>query len=118
MTTILLENISIYAYHGFLKEENIIGSYYLLDVELSLDISKASISDNLEHTVNYAEVNSVIHEEMAIKSSLLEHVSNRIIDRILKDFDLVEKVKLKLSKMNPPMGGEVEKVSIVNEKKR
>lgn len=118
MSKILIENIKIYAYHGCLKEENIIGSDYLIDLEVDLDYSKASETDNLIYTVSYADINVVIHEEMAIVSCLLEHVAQRIIDRVLKEFSLIEKVKIKLSKVNPPMGGDVEKVSIIMEQER
>ena len=118
MSKILIENIKIYAYHGCLKEENIIGSDYLIDLEVDLDYSKASATDNLIHTVSYADINVAIHEEMAIVSCLLEHVSQRIIDRVLKDFSQIEKVKIKLSKVNPPMGGDVEKVSVIMEQGR
>ncbi|MCK5908244.1 MAG: dihydroneopterin aldolase, partial [Flavobacteriales bacterium] len=56
MSKILIENIKIYAYHGCLKEENIIGSDYLIDLEVDLDYSKASATDNLIHTVSYADI--------------------------------------------------------------
>ncbi len=118
MSKILIENIKIYAYHGCLKEENVIGSDYLIDLEIDLDFSKASETDNLNYTVNYAEINNAIHEEMAIVSCLLEHVAQRIVNRILHDFSQVEKVKIKLSKVNPPMGGDVEKVSVILKQKR
>ncbi len=115
MSKILIENIRIYAYHGCLKEENIIGSDYLIDFEADLDYSKASETDNLIHTVSYADINVAIHEEMAKVSCLLEHVAKRILDRVLKDFSLIDKAKIKLSKVNPPMGGDVEKVSVIIE---
>ncbi|MEN8138690.1 MAG: dihydroneopterin aldolase [Bacteroidota bacterium] len=118
MSKILIENIKIYAYHGCLEEENKIGSDYLIDIKVNLDYSKASKTDDLNYTVNYAEINRAIHEEMAIKSCLLEHVGQRIINRIFKDFDKIKKIKLKLSKVNPPMGGDVEKVSVLMKGKR
>jgi dihydroneopterin aldolase len=118
MSKILIENIKIYAFHGCLKEENIIGSDYLIDLEVDLDYSEASKTDNLVHTVSYADINIVIHDEMAKISCLLEHVAQRIVDRVLKDFSLIDKVKIKLSKVNPPMGGDVEKVSVIMEQSR
>lgn len=118
MSKILIENIKIYAYHGCLKAENIIGSDYLIDLEVDLDYSEASKTDNLNYTVSYADINLVIHEEMKIISCLLEHVAQRIIDRILNDFSKINAVKIKLSKINPPMGGDVEKASIIMEQSR
>jgi 7,8-dihydroneopterin aldolase/epimerase/oxygenase len=118
MGKILVENIKIYAFHGCLKEENIIGSDYLIDIEIDLDYSKASLNDDLNYTVNYAELNKLIHREMAIKSCLLENAAHRIIEATLSEFPVVEKVWIKLSKVNPPMGGDVEKVSIILTKER
>ncbi|MCK5782299.1 MAG: dihydroneopterin aldolase [Flavobacteriales bacterium] len=118
MSKILIENIKIYAFHGCLKEENKIGSDYLIDLEVDLDYSKASKNDDLNFTVSYADINIVVHEEMAIVSCLLEHVAQRIMDRVLNDFPKIKKVKIKLSKINPPMGGDVEKVSVLLKQKR
>ena len=118
MSKILIENIKIYAYHGCLEEENIIGSDYLIDLEVDLDFSMASKTDNLNHTVSYADINKIIHEEMSIISCLLEHVAQRIIDRVFSDFSIINKTKIKLSKVNPPMGGDVEKVSVIIENTR
>ena len=64
---ILLENLKIYAYHGVLPEENIIGTYYILNVELHADLWKATETDDLNDTISYADINDLIHAEMKIK---------------------------------------------------
>ncbi|WP_047417576.1 dihydroneopterin aldolase [Cellulophaga sp. Hel_I_12] len=112
MGKIKLSNIKVYAYHGCLREESIIGSDYSVDVELVADLTKASISDDLEDTVDYVLINHIVKEEMAIKSKLLEHVAKRILDRIFDSCGSVSKAEVRVSKINPPINGDVEMVSI------
>ncbi len=112
MSKIILEDLKIYAYHGVLPEETRTGTYYLLTLELQVDLSKAAESDALEDTVNYAEVNEIIHREMAISSKLLEHVCGRILTQVHLEFPQVEFLKIKLTKTSPPMRGEMHGVSV------
>jgi len=113
---ILLENIKIYAYHGVLPEENIIGTYYIINLELHADLWKAAETDNLEDTISYAEVNEIIHHEMKIPSKLLEHVAGRIINKIHQQFPQINCIKIKITKTNPPMKGELKGASVEFEK--
>lgn len=112
MSKIFLENVRIYAYHGVLPEENIIGTYYILNVELHTDLWKAAESDDLNDTISYADINQIIHDEMKIKSKLLEHVAGRIISRIHDEFPQIDYIKLKITKTAPPMQGEMSGASI------
>jgi dihydroneopterin aldolase len=114
---IYIEDLKIYAYHGVLEEENIIGTYYIINLEIHADIWKATESDDLEDTINYAEINNIIHNEMAIKSKLLERVGGRIIEKIHGKFSSVTFIKIKITKTNPPMKGEMKGVSVELEKK-
>jgi dihydroneopterin aldolase len=109
---ISVRNIRVYAYHGCLKEESIIGSDYRVDVEILADLSKASISDDLKDTVDYVLINHIVKQEMAVKSKLLEHVAKRILDRIFIACKTVQKGEVTVSKINPPLNGDVEMVSI------
>lgn len=116
MSKIILENIKIYAFHGVLPEEKILGTYYILNVEIKADIWKAAETDDLRDTINYAEINELIHAEMKIPSKLLEHVAGRIIEKTSKKFPQIISIKIKITKTNPPMQGEVEGVSVEFEK--
>ncbi|WP_312765340.1 dihydroneopterin aldolase [Epilithonimonas sp.] len=113
---IILEDIKIYAYHGVLSEEAIIGNHYVINAELHADLEKASQTDNLEDTINYAEVSAIIHKEMAIRSELLEHVIGRIINKIENLFPKITFIKIRLTKTVPPMPGEMKGVSLEFEK--
>lgn len=118
MGIIKVENIRVFANHGCLKEETAIGSDYRVDVVVNADLSKSSKTDNLNDTVDYVFLNKVVREEMAKPSKLLETVAQRIIVRILNEDKLVSKVSVSVSKINPPIGGDVEMVTIKLSEKR
>lgn len=109
---IIIEDLKIYAYHGVLPEEKIIGTYYLLNLEVHADLWKATETDNLSDTINYAEINAIIQEEFKIPSKLMEHVAGRIMDRINNNFRQLSFIKIKITKTNPPMPGEMRGVSV------
>lgn len=91
----------------------LIGSDYRVDLEISADLSLPSASDKLTETVDYVHLNNIVKEEMAIRSNLLEHVAKRIIDRIFLEINEVSKIKVEVSKINPPIGGDVESVTVI-----
>ncbi|MBV7441086.1 dihydroneopterin aldolase [Weeksellaceae bacterium TAE3-ERU29] len=117
MQQILLENIKIYAFHGCLPEENIIGSWYLIDLCVEADLEKAGETDCLNYTINYATLSEIIHNRMAKKSNLLETVCYDILNEIGNVSDLIHSAKIKVSKISPPMPGNIEKASVVFSKK-
>ncbi|WP_312507726.1 dihydroneopterin aldolase [Chryseobacterium culicis] len=116
MSKIYLEEVKIYAYHGVLPEENIIGTYYIINAELHTDLWKAATSDDLSDTISYADINDILHQEMKIKSKLLEHAAGRIITKIHDRFPQVDYIKLKITKTAPPMQGEMKGASVELEK--
>jgi len=118
MHKILLENVRVFTNHGCLTEEELIGSEYRVDLEVTTDLTKSSQTDDLNDTVDYVYLNKVIKEEMAIRSKLLEQVAKRILNRIFEDEPMVEEATVKVSKINPPLGGDVEKVTIQMTQKR
>lgn len=118
MGTIKIKNIRVYAYHGCLVEEGKIGSDYRVDISVKADLSKSAQTDDLSDTVDYVILNKIVREEMAIRSKLLEEVAKRIVDRILNEIVLINKVDVAVSKLNPPIGGNVAMVTIEMSKKR
>jgi len=116
--TIKVKNIRVYAYHGCLVEEGKIGSDYRIDLSVKANLKKSAKTDELNDTVDYVHLNKIVKEEMAIRTKLLETVADKILDRILLEIPLVNSVKVKVSKLNPPIGGNVEMVSIVMNRKR
>ena len=118
MGTIKLQNIRTFSFHGCLMEESKIGSDYSVDLEVKTDMRKSAVSDDLHDTVDYVHLNKVVVEEMAIRSKLLEHVAHRIIKRIFDEIPAVSRVMVSVSKLNPPIGGDVEAVTVVMEEYR
>ena len=99
-------------------EEGKIGSDYRIDLSVKANLKKSAKTDYLNDTVDYVHLNKIVKEEMAIKTKLLETVADKILDRILFEIPLVDSAKVKVSKLNPPIGGNVEMVSIVMDRKR
>lgn len=118
MGTIKISNIKVYAYHGCLVEEGKIGSDYRIDLAVKADLTKSAKTDHLADTVDYVHLNKIVKEEMAVRTKLLETVASLILDRILLEIPIVNKAKIKVSKLNPPIGGNVEMVSIIMERNR
>lgn len=118
MGKIQVNNIKIYAYHGCLEEESVIGSWYRIDLEVEADLSTSSMTDNLSDTVDYVHLNQIVNKEMMIRSKLLEEVAKRILDSIFLELGMVQKAHVSVAKLNPPIGGNVEEVVVILSKKR
>ncbi|MGL2992871.1 dihydroneopterin aldolase [Flavobacterium sp. TSSA_36] len=118
MGKIKLKNIRTYSNHGCLLEEAKIGSDYLVNLEIECDLSISSLSDQLNDTVDYVLLNRIVVEEMAIRSELLEHVAHRILVRAMNEAPTITKIEVEVSKINPPIGGDVEAVTIIMSKTR
>lgn len=118
MGIIKLKNIRTYSFHGCLVEESKIGSDYSVDLEIKTDMRKSMETDELEDTVDYVHLNRIVMEEMAVRSKLLEHVAHRIVQRIFKEIASVSRIIVSVSKINPPIGGDVEAVTIQIEEYR
>lgn len=103
---VLLKDVKIYAYHGVLPQERVVGAYYTINVEIDTDFSRAMETDELDGTISYAEVYDIIKAEMGVPSQLIEHVGGRICHAILDRFTAAEAVHIEIMKENPPMGAD------------
>lgn len=112
MGTITLNNVRLFSNHGCLKEETKIGSDYRVDMSVKADLQTSAETDALGDTVDYVFLNRIIREEMAKPSHLLETVAKNILQRVLLEDRRVLKVSVSISKLNPPIGGDVEMVTI------
>ena len=115
MGQIYLENIRTYSYHGCMKEETIVGSEYRVDLWVDADLTVASSSDDLRNTPDYVALHNIVVDEMKSPSRLLEHVAQRIIERIKSDIADLDHIRVRVSKINPPIGGDVQSVSVLLE---
>ncbi len=116
MGLIEIEGMEFYAYHGHFELEQVVGNRFRVDIAIKTGCATAAKSDNLDDALDYQQVYYIVKAEMEKKSHLLEHVGGRILEHIYRKFGAqVKHVKLKISKMNPPMGGKMEKVSVTME---
>jgi dihydroneopterin aldolase len=112
MALITINDMRFYAHHGCFEQERVIGTHFRVDLSFTTDTSKAEMSDNIVDTVSYLDVYQVVKAEMMTPSHLLEHVARRVGESVLADFPAVDTVNVKVSKLNPPLGGQMDSVSV------
>ncbi|MEY3100368.1 MAG: dihydroneopterin aldolase [Bacteroidota bacterium] len=112
---IFVSGIKCYAYHGCLPEEGRIGGHYEVNIEIQTNFSKAAEHDSLADTIDYVDVNRIVIEEMAISSKLIEHVGQRIVTRMKTELSGIENLKVQITKICPPINGDVASVAITIE---
>jgi 7,8-dihydroneopterin aldolase/epimerase/oxygenase len=113
MGEIHIEGMEFYSFHGHYKEEQIVGNKFIVDLVIETDMAKPMESDNLRDAVNYQRAYEIIKLQMDEKSHLLEHIAGRILDALYAEMEGISKVIVKVSKMNPPMGGKIGSVSVI-----
>ena len=118
MGKIILKNVRCYSFHGCLKEEGVIGSEYLVDLKVTASLKKSALSDRLSETVDYVLLNQIIKHEMAKPSKLLETVANRINKSVFKKDLRITKSIVTITKVCPPINGDVEGVSVKLKQKK
>lgn len=112
MSLIKLEGMEFFAYHGCFEEEQIIGTKFRIDLNIEANVDEAAETDDLSKTINYLSVYQMVKKQMEIKSRLLENVGKRILDELYNQFQGVIKAEVKVSKLNPPLGGKLDSVSL------
>ncbi|MCE1155288.1 MAG: dihydroneopterin aldolase [Bacteroidales bacterium] len=113
MGKIVLENMEFFGFHGVMSHEKELGNTFVVTLEIEVDTQKAGLTDHLDDTVNYQLIYNTIRKQMEIPSKLLEHLAHRISDKLLNKFPRIQELTLCLSKLNPPLGGKVEKATLI-----
>ncbi|HOF54718.1 MAG TPA: dihydroneopterin aldolase [Prolixibacteraceae bacterium] len=114
--SIELENMKFYAYHGHYEVEQKVGNHFLVTLICETSSFDALKSDRLKDALDYQQLYRIVKREMEIPSHLLEHVAERMATSLFAEVQGITRIRIKISKMNPPMGGEIEKVSITLER--
>lgn len=115
---ISLEGLEFHAFHGVYPHERESGNWFEVDISVETHIVEGAIEDDLSKTVNYETLYQLVREEMEKPSKLLETVAEHIAERVLLELPDVLQVELKISKLNPPIGGKCKKASLSVVKKR
>ncbi len=116
--TVKVENLKIYAFHGCMDEEKVIGSDYVINMKALCFVGEKVFNDDITQTVDYVDLARIAKREMAVRSKLLEAVIKRIIDASFKEIDSLEELYVSVSKINPPINADVKSVSVTMSKKR
>ncbi len=116
MGLISVENMEFYAFHGCFEAEAVVGNRFLVDLWIEEDAALSAETDNIDDTVNYFVAYQIVKKQMMIRSNLLENVCKRILDALYAEMDGIRHAKVKVSKMAPPMGGPMDRVSLTMER--
>ena len=111
MSLITVEGIRVYAFHGHLPEEAILGGHFIINVWLDIDTSEVERSDNLNHTVDYVKIIEIVKNQMKIRANMIEVPAKRIVDALLP-LNKVQKAKVEVEKVLPPINATFDKISV------
>ncbi len=113
MGLIAIEGMRFYAHHGYFAHENTIGGSYEVDAYIKTDFTKAAKTDELDGTINYSTVFDICEAVMKLRMRLIERIADEILQRTLKEVDgQIEHILIRVSKFNPPVGGEVRRTYV------
>lgn len=117
MTGIIeIEGMEFFAYHGCFEAEQVVGNKFVVYACLHYECDCSAASDNIADALSYQTAYEVIAKEMMVRSHLLEHVGMRMLDALYASFPQLTYAKVKISKMNPPLGGQIKCTSVTLEK--
>lgn len=110
--TVTLDRQRVFARHGVLDSERVIGNDFLVTVTAVYDAARAIDSDDVTDAVDYSRIAALVDREMAIPSALLEHVAGRIARAILAEFPPVTSGSVTVTKIHPPMAAQTAGASV------
>ena len=114
MGLITVEGIRVFAYHGHLPEEAVLGGHFIVNVWVESDTSEVEKTDDLNDTVDYVKIIEIVKQQMVIRSNMIEHPAKRIVDAILP-LHKVQKVIVEVEKVLPPIDACFDKISVTTE---
>jgi len=116
---IRLKGLEFYGYHGVMEAEKELGQRFIIDLTLKTNLKEAGVSDDVEETINYAEVYDEVKEIVEGKAyDLIETVAEKISDKLLAEFKTLEIIKVVVKKPEVPIPGVLEWVEVEIERSR
>lgn len=107
-----LEGLEFHAFHGVYPHERESGNWFEVDITVEAEITSAALHDDLSGTVNYETLYRIVKDEMEKPSKLLETVAHHIAEDVLQELPAALNVTLRISKINPPIGGKCKKATL------
>ncbi len=112
-TTIEINGLRLYARHGVMEQERLVGNEFEVTVHLKASVDEALTDDDLSATINYADVVELIRQLMSQPSRLLEHVAYRIKCAITDRYPKVIAGMIRVAKLTPPIPADMDSVAVV-----
>ena len=114
---IIIDNLEVFANHGVLKEETSLGQKFLVSCKMYFDVSTAACTDNIDDSVNYADVCAFITSFMKNNTfKLIERVADRIATQVLLKYELIDSIEVTVKKPWAPIGLPVDCVMVAKER--
>ena len=102
--TIFVTGLLIHAHHGVMDHEGKVGQRFVIDLELTVDLTAASQSDKLADTVSYSAIVDTATEVFTGRSyRLIEAAGGAVADALLKKFSRLETVRITVRKPHAPI---------------
>jgi dihydroneopterin aldolase len=110
---IKIKGIKSFGYHGVLESEKVTGQDFYVDVVLEVDLTRASVTDDVSDTINYAEVTDLVVAEITgDRVSLIEKLAGKIADRIKATYPQAATVSVTVHKPQAPVNAQVKDISV------
>jgi dihydroneopterin aldolase len=113
MGLITVEGIRVFAYHGHLAEEAVLGGHFIVNVWVEADSFKVEKTDDLIDTVDYVKIIDIVKQKMAIRSDMIEYPARKIVDAIML-LNRVKKATVEVQKVLPPIDAIFDKISVTS----
>ncbi len=113
-----LEGLEFHAHHGVYAHERESGNKFEVDIHVDTDFSVGARQDDIHGTVDYEILYRIVSDEMQQPSKLLETVAEKIVEDVFRELPAVLFVELRISKLNPPIGGKCERATVKVSKSR
>ena len=114
MGLITVEGIRVFSHHGHLPEEAKLGGHFIVNVWVNADTLEVEKTDDLDDTIDYVKIIDIVKEQMAIRANMIEVPAKRIVDAILL-LQKVQKVKVEVEKIQPPIDATFDKISVTTQ---
>lgn len=108
MMTVSLKGAEFFAYHGYYPEEQLLGTTFIVDIDVSFEPSGNAGSDDISKTVNYEQLYNICCHEMKTPRKLIETVANDMIEQVKAQYNFAEEIILVVKKKYPPFKGIVD----------
>lgn len=112
MIKVGLHGAEFFARHGYYKEEQILGNYFIVDIEATFSLQNPLINDDLNNTLNYEQLYQIASEAMVHPKQLLETVAQDIANATMQQFPYIGTLQVVVKKLNPPLKGKIAASSV------